>query len=333
VKAKKAPVNTQNIKAPTLHSVGDVQPKNPATGQVSNIVGLQMTQRNGALYIVGRPIGFTKWDITSDPESPYPTFTASDNIANFTPNGKWVLDYFASGALGIYGNLAFMSGAVGMSIIDMSRTEQPVEIGRHPFQDPEADQVVKDAEGAYAYKAILINPSDPKIVYGFREQDYVYTLNVNTGARESATTASGKSYDNGPQVTPLRKESYGSNGVCCVTGGAIFAGHAFVGFRSALWIFGISSSGQLLQPKVINQLQAYNVQATDRYVYVQHVASYSTDGPMMPSGIYVFDASGRQVTYLPVNPERFAVSADDRYLYANVDNTAIRIFRQTWLPR
>lgn len=315
----------------TIFAVGDVKTKNAQMGASSDIVTLQMMQKNGALYLVGRPIGFAKWDVASDPESPYPTFTASDNILNFVPNGKWIVDYFAGGALGVVGNLAFMSGAVGMSIVDMSRTEQPKEIGRHPFQDPNADQVVKDAEGAFSYKAIIPNPSNPGILYGFREQDYVYTLNVNYSQKD-IVNASGKTYDNGPKVTPIRKEAYGPNGVCCVTGGALFAGRAFVAFRSALWIFGISSNGALGQPSVINSLQAYNVQASDRFVYIHHVPSYSA-GISKPAGIYVFNQQGNQVAFLPVSPERFAVSNDDQYLFANVDNASVRIFRMTWAPR
>jgi hypothetical protein len=327
------PKQTLNSTVSPIYAIGDVKHKNPATGAIEDIVALQMMQKNGSLFVTGRPIAFAKWDITSNPEDPHPTFTASDNMGAFVPNQKWVPDLFAGSALGIVGNVAFMSGTMGMSLVDMSNTKNPVEIGRHPFQDPDSlVPFIQDAEGAFAYKAIIPNPTNPRILYGFREQDYVYTLNIDYQNKEIINGIKA-TYDNGPRVTIARKEAYGPNGVCCVTGGALFAGRAFVAFRSALWIFGISPNGSLGQPSVINSLQAYNVQATDRYVYIQHVPTGGTSAMNRSAGIYVFDKNGNQVTFLPVTPERFSVSPDDQYLFANVDNASVRIFRMTWAPR
>jgi hypothetical protein len=277
------------------------------------MVALQMTQKAGALYLTGRPFGFSRWDITANPEAPHMTFAASDNILGFVPNGKWIVDYFAGGALGILGPYAYMSGAVGMSAVDIGQTETPVERGRYPAQDPNSDDITKDAEGAYAYRAIAANPTVP-VFYGFREQDYVYTLSAN-----------------GPKVQIVNKEAYGQTNVCCVNGATVFKNKLFVAFTSSIWMFEMESNGRLSEPTIIDKLQAYDVQASDNYLYVHHQPTYaSSSAALNPPGVYVFDETGEQKAFLPISPQRFAVSPSDSHLYANEENTSIRIYGMSW---
>ncbi len=46
----------------------------------------------------------------------------------------------------------------------------------------------------------------------------------------------------------------------------------------------------------------------------------------MATGIYYFDTGGRAVGYLNIRPRRFAISGDDRYIYADEDGAAVRIY-------
>ncbi len=277
-----------------------------------NTDSLQMTIKGNSLFLTGRPFGFSRWEIGSAPESPSLTFAASDQIEAFSPMGKWVVDWYTSGALAIVGQIAFTSGTVGTSVINMTETTKPREVQRYPALDPNSDQVPSDE--AFVYAAMVPHPTKP-LLYGFRRQDYVYTVDLSQG-----------------KMNLQAKDAYGEPGesVCCVLGATAFQNKVYVAFRDRLVFFDIGSDGRLTNAKESLELAAVNVQATPRYLYVQHEPS-SAGTSQRPSGIYVFDANGENVAFFKAgNPRRFAVSPDDSHFYSNADGQSVKIFRIQW---
>lgn len=276
---------------------------------------LNMVQKTGSLFLTGRPFGFSRWDVAADAENPHLTFAASDQIDTFAPNGKWVVDWYASGGLGLLGRYAFLSGSAGMSVIDIGNTNSPREVLRKPYADPNSDQVPRD-EG-FVYKAIVASPYS-SVLYGFREQDYVYTLRLAGG-----------------DVQLTRKDAYGGDGVnvCCVRSATVFQNVVYVAFGGRLVWFFIGSDGNLEPGGETDELQAANVASTEQYLYVQHTPTYGQQqGLKNPKGIYVFDRKGDNVDYIAMNeePRLFTVHPRDSHLYFNLDNTSIEIFRIQW---
>lgn len=304
------PVIIQHKQAEVLEAVADVQFDGGDT-QV-----LQMFVKSNSLYLTGFPFGFSRWDIGADAEAPQLTFAASDQLDTFSPYpplGKWIVDWYASGALTTVGPYALMSGTNGTSIVDMSQTGSPVETYRYPMPPEDSEDILRDE--AFVYKAMAVHPTLP-YVYGFREQDYVYTLKMS-----------------GSRLKLLKKDSYGpqGSGMCCVRGAAVLGDRLYVAFRSRLWVFPLSSGGGLSAPQEIGKFQAYNVASTGNFVYVQHEPTGApAPGASQPAGIYVFDAAGNQVNYFNLRPNKFTVASDDRHLFANLDNRKIRIFRIRW---
>ncbi len=306
---KGVPVNlsaTSGTNTSSLKQVADVKFQNNDT-QVTNMVS-----SGGSLYMIGRPFGFSRWDISADPETPSLTFAASDQIDTFAPNGKWVVDWYASGGLGILGRYALMSGTAGLSIIDISETNHPVEALRQPPVAATDQKVSSDS--AFQYRAIVASPYG-STVFGFREQDYVYTLSLS-----------------GSGVKLQSKDAYGGDGatVCCVKSATVFNGKVFVAFGSRLVWFDIDGSGQLSNPGEFDQLQAANVASTGQYLYVQHAPTYGQQaGLKNPRGYYVFDANGNNVDYIADNnnPRQFQVSQGDSHIYMNNTDTSITIYR------
>jgi hypothetical protein len=272
-----------------------------------------MKTQGNSLYLTGMPFGFAAWDIGSNPQSPMLLFAVSDNINNLGP--AWVVDWYASNALAINGSYAYMSGVAGTSVISFSPSAAAIatEVNRYPppSNDPNSTAIPQDL--AFAYTAIAINPNMP-IAYGFTQSDSVYTLGMGGNGTLSQATR-----------TP-----YAGNGgeTCCVSGAATFGNDVFVAFRQALWIYGMNGDGSLSAPLVFSQMQAVNVAATSRYLYVQHQPQGG--GGSYPAGIYVFNQNGNYVTTLDLTPTTFTVSQNDQYLYANNDGTTVRIYQIQW---
>lgn len=270
---------------------------------------LQMTIQGSSLYLTGRPFGFSRWDIGSSPEDPKIIFAASNSIDAFSPFPKfgfWTPDNFAQGALAVSGKTGLMSGAAGVSQIDLAEGQNPVEVARFPAEKIDGVQVTRDPN--FVYGAMVAHPNLP-LVYGFKEQDHVYTLSV---------AALG--------LTIREKAAYGPQGVCCAMGAAILGSNVLVAMRGNLWTFDLGADGRLGSGSQIDELQAVNVVTTSNYIYVQHEAgSLRSSEAQSPSGIYVFDSQGQPVTFLPVSPRRFAVF-QDTYLYANMDDARVSIF-------
>lgn len=290
----------------TLIAAADVKFGGKATD------ALQMTIKGNSLFLTGRPFGFSRWEVGASPETPNLTFAASDQIDQFSPMGKWVVDWYSSGALAIVGQIAFLSGTVGTSVINMTETSKPREVQRYPALDPNSDQVPSDE--AFVYTAMVPHPTKP-LLYGFRRQDFVYTVDLSQG-----------------KMNLQARDAYGAPGesVCCVLGATAFRNRVYVAFRDRLIFFDIQADGRLSNPKESLELAAVNVQATANYLYVQHEPTGAGTSPH-PSGIYVFDTNGENVAFFKAgNPRRFAVSSDDSHFYANVDGQSVKIFRIQW---
>lgn len=313
---KRQPERKFNVNMRAIPQV--LEPVSDVRLDEQDISVFQMAQKAGTIYLTGAsanaPFGFMKWDIMSDAEAPHPTFIAAKNINQFQPMGRWRPDWYASGAIGIIGPYAITSGMAGASFIDMSQTAQPVETRRYPPIDPNSEQTPKDEN--YIYKAIAMHPSQP-IMYGLKEQDYMVVSKV---------TSSG--------ISIIGRVNYGSGPVCCVTGATVFNNKLFVAMRGMLRMYELGSNGSLSAPTDLNMLQAVDVVSSGNLLYVQHEPTFAQSaGSSNAAGIYVFDANGNSQAFFAASPKRFTVAADDMHLYANMDDTSVRIFRIQWTNR
>lgn len=314
---KKLPVRVQRAPKEILETVGDIRITKGAT--TANITVFQMLQKNGSIYVTGTadnnvPLGFARWDISSDPESPTPLFNIGENYTDFDKIGRWRPDWYGSGAIGILGNYAVMSGVVGSSFISLAQPTSPVELKRYPMIDPAKPETPQDPE--FVYRGIAMHPTQP-LMYGLKESDHIVV---------SSISASG--------VTKIRQVPYGAGSVCCVQGATVFGNQMFVGMRGMLRAYDLAPNGDLSLPIDIHGLQAVNVASTADLLYIQHNPSFgNAGGTDKAAGIYVFDRNGDSIAFLPVEPIRFVVSDDNTHLYANMDDTSVRIFRIAWTNR
>ncbi len=296
-----------------LTARGDIRYK--VNGQAQATYADQITMHGGSLFMTGRPMGFSRLEIAQDMENPSITFTMRSQIDTFSPIGNWIQEYYASGALAIYNQVAFMSGSKGLSVVSMSQTATPVEVQRYPSANTSGPI---QADGAYIYSAMVVHPSRP-ILYGFTRQDFLYTWDLAQGTLKS-----------------MAKDAYGSNpgqAVCCAMGAAVYGNQVYVGFRDRLVIYSIGANGLLQKIGSTLALNATNVVSTSRYLYVQHEPTNTSvsGGVASAQGIYVFDSNGQNVAYFAAgSPRTFAVSPDDAYLYANVDGQSVKIFKINW---
>lgn len=270
----------------------------------------KMLIQGSTLFLAGQPYGFSYWDIGSNPLQPRFQFASREHLNTFSPNPDWYTSPYASGAMAAMGNYILSSGAAGASLINNTVSGQSYEVKRYPPRDISDTQVPQDPD--YVYRAIVTHPSQPYF-YGFREQDFVTSLKLDSSG-----------------IVLTKKTSYarnGQKGTCCVTGGATFNGAAYIGFRSSVRKYIFGSEGMLQEGGVFNNINGTNIVATNDLLFVQHEA---IPGNTTPSGIYVVEASGNAIAFLPIVPIAFAVSPDNRYLYANMDNTAITVYQINW---
>lgn len=280
---------------------------------------LQMYQAGGALLLSGKPFGFSQWDVLSNPESPYLTSAMAEQINTFTdPATPWLPDNYASGALMAVGNYVIGSGRAGATVIDTSSPSAPREVRRYPPMAPNTGSSVViptiPSDPQYQWKGMAKHPTLP-IVYGFSEQTKAYRLKMT-----------------GPNLALETMQDYISGGtMCCVLGATNFQNKIFVAFRSHMYVYTPQADGSLGNASMITALQAVNVQATSRFLYVHHQPSAADPVVQtMPAGIYVFDAGGNNIAYINVNPLRFTVSPTDSHIFANDDNNSIRIYKILW---
>lgn len=297
----------QAIPAPqVVEAVADVQ----FQGQPTQALGMKI--HSGSLYLIGRPFGFSRWNISADPENPVLTFAASDNIREFAlpdlQNGPWVVDYYASRALAITGRYAVLSGDAGISVIDIGQTNQPKEV----FRVPISTGLQATADPRFVYEALLPSPTS-SLLYGFRQQDSIFYLSGSSGGRLNISSSVG----------------YAPSNICCVTGAAAFNGLVYLSLQSRLGVMRPDSSGILSWEQVVDKLAAVNVVATSNFLYVQHEPGGNSFG-LLPRGIYVFDRQGRNVAYMPLSPLEFAVNESDSHIYINQDDISITIYRMLW---
>ncbi len=275
----------------------------------------QINSNGNNLYLSGTQIAFSKWEIRADAELPRIVFAAHDNIGttDFTTFGAWTPANLASGALSVIGSWAYLSGAAGLSVVDMGDTSRPVERARYP-QSTGTD-INRDPN--FVYKALVAHPTLP-VLYGFREQDYVYTLNANgqnvSIAKQSPYTAAGQN-------------------TCCVMGAAVFQNKLYVAFTQSLWIYSFGANGELTGLVVNDQIKPVGISATTDtlYIYHQPAKSSSISKSIGPAGIYAFDAGQNLIGFVGgVQPYSFAVSQDNSHLYANIDQRAVTIYQINW---
>lgn len=310
---RKLVVAPQQFSQPYYSAPLTLQAASEVRFQNQDIQVQQMVMRAGSLFLTGKPFGFARWEVSADPENPSLTFAASDRITDFSPMGRWIVDWYASNALGLLGNYAFMSGTMGLSAVSIADTSRPFERGRYPAINPNSTQTTSDE--AFKYRAILSHPTLP-LVYGFREQDFIYTLSMSNAGLQLVS-----------------KDAYAPNGatVCCVRGGTVFANRAYIAFRDHLAFYDFSAQGQLVNPGVYNGLNVTLVASTQKYLYLFHDPVYQTTTVPPPKGVYVFDQAGQNVAYFAMNtPLSFAVAPNDTHIYANFDNTTVQVLRMLW---
>lgn len=319
---KRTPLHTQGSRlsravAQTLTKVGDLRGTS-ANGSAVDISTYQMFGKGSNIYLTGAgngapALGFSRWNITADKERPSVVFSVAEQLDSFTEKTtkNWSPAFYAAGALSIVGNWAYMSGSAGMSVVDMSDIH-PKEAVRFPAS-PDI-QINRDEN--YVYKAIVAHPTLP-LLYGFREQDYQYTLSAS-----------------GANVKILGKNPYAGTGetVCCVMGATVFQNQVYVAFTHALWIFKFGPKGELAELTIDDNFQATGITSTGDKLYIMHQPAKApkVGGENNPAGIYVFDSSGNEANYLAIQPSVFAVSSDNSHLYANMDETSVTIYRINW---
>jgi hypothetical protein len=295
---------------------GSLIPKIKIRFDQKQTITQQMFINGASMYLSGRPFGFSSWDIGSNPLSPRLQFAFSDNIESFAAPGNvspsWNTDYYASQAMGAIGRYVLTSGLAGASLLDTGVSNQVVELARHPIRTGNDNQVPADPN--YIYKAIISDPNQGYF-YGFTEQNGYVPLKLQSNDVVMQTQA------------PVAYSANGQKGTCCVLGGATFQNNIFIAFRSSLRQFAFAGNGNLRQVSVFNDLDATNIVASNNFLFIQHQA---IPGNGYPSGIYVIDGQGNSVVFLPINPISFAVSPDNNYLYANLDNDSITVYQINW---
>jgi hypothetical protein len=309
---KAAPIQIQTYAPPPRTNAEAVQEIrfNGADVQIS-----QMLIKTNTLFMTGKPFGLLRADIGSNQEIPSKTFAASDTITETFPFGKWVFDWYASGALAALGQYVFTSGIVGTSLFNVSETNAPREVRRYPRENenPDAVDVVQDE--AFTYKAMVAHPKLP-IVYGFREQDFVYTLKVNAG----------------PTLSLVGKDAYSDVGStkCCVRGATIWQNKVFVAFRGSLVWFDLLPSGRLEAGSEIKFLQAEAVASSKDYLFVYHnPGNANPQGTQYARGIYVFGKDGNAIALLNTEAP-IVMAATNDYVYLNSDNTHLKVYKINW---
>jgi hypothetical protein len=291
-------------------------PTNQVQYQGKDTNALQMTFNGSQLLFTGFPVGLMGISIGGNQDVPSFVFSLSEHLGIDSKSSSvlpsWGTATFASGALASIGSLVYTSGDYGMSVFSIADPAIPHEVRRYPPPDPSTLNANQD-EG-FVYSGIAINPSQP-VIYGFRQLDYVVILRMTNG---------------GLDVSDLKTQTYSKTGaqVCCVMGSTVFQNKVFTAFTSKLVSMDMAADGTLTNVQQYPQFQAVNVQSTANYLYVHHRANYSNpQGINNATGIYVFDRSGTQVSFLKIDPVRFAVSPDDSRIYVNMDGSAIRIYQ------
>ncbi len=269
----------------------------------------QMVVSLNSLVLTGYPFGLARWDTSADPENPKQLFAAIDHVVNnedrFSLDGKWNVDWYGSRALAVVDHYAVMSGAFGSSVIDYDSGKEV-----HRLPTPNGESIAKDSH--FSYRAVLSHPdfgSHPTL-YGIGEEGSV-------------------AYLSGVPTLTISSEEKLQRPICCVRGGRFFHGNAFIALATRLWMVSLDSKGRFETSKFFEQLQVPNVEATKEFLYLQHEENPAFP-TQLPSGIYVFNPEGSNVAYLEARPIAFAVSPDNKYLYANLDNRSVTILLINW---
>lgn len=276
---------------------------------------LNFVIKNGDLVAIGRPFGIMRLNVSSNAENPQFLSAGRDSIDTTFPFGKWVVDWYASGGIGMIGNFVFTSGVVGMSIFNYNDIRHPREVRRYPRENenPESENVIQDT--AFVFKAIVPHPTQP-IIYGIAE-DFIYVYRIG----------------NGLSATLLAKYSNSSlplNARCCVQSATLWKNKIFVATRGALVWYDVFANGALDVGAVVDFLSAEAVTSTNNNLFVYHNPSNANPaGTAYPRGVYVFGPDGNSKALLNIN-DVIRMAATDNHVFVNSDNTMIRIYRINW---
>jgi hypothetical protein len=275
----------------------------------------QITIKANSLYMTGRPFGLMRADIGANAELPQKTFAVADDIEAAFPFGKWVFDWYASGALSVMGPFVFTSGVAGTSVFNVGEVNAPVEVRRYPRENENPQQEKPIQDEAYTYRAMVAHPSLP-ILYGFREQDFVYTLKLGAG----------------PTLPLVGKNSYGEvcTTKCCVRGATVWQNKVFVAFKGSLVWFDLLPNGGLEAGTEIKNLQAEAIASSPDYLFVYHnPGTANPQGTAYARGVYVFNKNGDAVALLNTDAPLVMAATND-YIYINSDNTHLTVYKINW---
>ncbi len=257
----------------------------------------QMTRVGNMIHMVGYPFAYSAWNIDS-PETPNLSYDIGSQLADFPIKLPWRTDWYASGAVGILGSTAVLSGTSGVSMINITQPRAAKEIFRKPPLNADG---TPGRDFAYVYSAIVPHPTQA-MWYGFSQQENVYTIAVGQNNLSVRQTA-----------------SYSPNGnVCCVRNAVYFSGTIYVAFGTRLVWFAPTQDGGLVDPGELTDLQATSVAVSNDYVIVHHnPTSAVASGTANPKGFYYFDMNGNLAAYVPSNvvPRLFVADPSGRYLY------------------
>ncbi len=286
-------------------------------------VAYQMVMSGGSLYLTGTPFAFTRWDFSGNPESPQKIFAASDMLLNpaqpdlFADSdlGPWTPQAYGFHGLAVKGKYAYMSGNIGMSVIDMNSPSRPKEIARYQGWDDQNDLPI--ADDRYIFSALLPHPSQSRL-WAFHLLESFYDLNIATPSRLSHYSSE----------TAYPSEGQG----CCVRRAAQTSSYAFVAYGTKLIVYK-KSGGKLVfssaATEAMSRYEAQAIYATSRYLYVHHQPT-TTGGSQMARGVYVLTHGGAYRAFLPIFPLVFAVNENDTHVYVNDDNQRVRALRINW---
>lgn len=197
------------------------------------------------------------------------------------------------------GDYVFASGSKGLAQIDVS-DPGAAEIYRL-YPDPQQSDASPDL---FKWNSAVHVPGTRR-VFGFRGRQ-IFNLAFDAES---------------PTVSQMNHD------ISCGEGAAYFNNKIYVAGCTQLLELSPQAEGQFQLRYFKYRLNAIDVFATRRLLYVQHQPVSGRAGVNARPGIYVFDASGNLVTWLNIQPLSFSVSEDDEYLFSNDIDQDVRVRR------
>lgn len=108
----------------------------------------------------------------------------------------------------------------------------------------------------------------------------------------------------------------------CGRGATQFNGKIYVAGCNALWEY---SGGSFRQ--FYFSINAIDVVGNNGLLYVHHRPVRGIGGVNVKAGIYVFDANNGYQGTIPLDPESFAVSPDNQFIFSNDNDEDVAVYR------